>query len=229
MRTQVQGDTRIVVSVGLHPHQVGEGQHLLPFLRCLDNSACGAFGEVGIDLTTNCTCRPRCRDPVACRRGQTEGQEVVLTTVLQRAVVKASLPLVLHCRDGGSGQAAASALKCIRQVPGATELVMHWHCFTGSVEQVQEWERYLPNLYLGVTALSLRTEASRRALREHDSGRLLLESDAPYLVPSGAGEGPNTPWLLGHVLRELAGLRGENPGQLAVVLNTNARRVYSLP
>ncbi|XP_033729809.1 3'-5' ssDNA/RNA exonuclease TatD-like [Pecten maximus] len=218
MRTQVQGDTRIVVSVGLHPHQVGEGQHLLPFLRCLDNSACGALGEVGIDLTTNCACRPRCRDPVACRRGQTEGQEVVLTTVLQRAVVRASLPLVLHCRDGGSGQAAASALKCIRQVPGATELVIHWH-----------WERYLPNLYLGVTALSLRTEASRRVLREHDSSRLLLESDAPYLVPSGAGEGPNTPWLLGHVLRGLAGLRGEDPGQLAVVLNTTARRVYSLP
>ncbi|XP_033758015.1 3'-5' ssDNA/RNA exonuclease TatD-like [Pecten maximus] len=195
MRTQVQGDTRIVVSVGLHPLQVEEGQHLLPFLRCLDNSA---YGELG---------------------------EVVLTTVLQRAVVKASLPLVLHCRDGGSGQAA---LKCIRQVLGATELVIHWHCLTGSVEQVQEWERYLPNLYLGVTALSLRTEASRRALREHDSGRLLLELDAPYLVPSGAGEGPNTPWLLGNVLRELAGLRGEDPGQLAVVLNTNARRVYSL-
>ncbi|XP_033759535.1 toll-like receptor 4 [Pecten maximus] len=119
-----------------------------------------------------------------------------------------------------------AALNCIRQVPGATELVTHWHCVTASVEQVQEWGRHLPNLYLGVTALSLRAEATRRALREHDPSRLLLESDAAYLVPSGAGEGPNTPWPLGHVLRELASLRGEDPGQLAIVLNDNARRVY---
>ncbi|OWF56455.1 Deoxyribonuclease [Mizuhopecten yessoensis] len=173
-------------------------------------------------------CAGQCPKPAECRQQVTRDQVTTLTTVLQGAVVEGGgRPVIIHCKDGGSGRAAQEALGCFRRVPGASTLAVHWHCYTGSVEDIEAWRQLLPNLHIGVTALSLRAPSTRLALGGIDPSRLLLESDTPYLVPTGAGVGINSPWLLRHTLEELASLRGDNLYLLASQLNANARGFYS--
>ncbi|OWF49434.1 deoxyribonuclease TATDN2 [Mizuhopecten yessoensis] len=177
---QMAGDPSVKVAIGLHPHKVGRGRPLMAFLQQLRDPACTALGEVGIELTSNCSCAGRCPKPAECWQQVTRDQVTTLTPVLQGAVVEGGgRPVIIHCKDGGSGRAAQKALGCFRRVPGASTLAVHWHCFTGSVEDIEAWRQLLPNLHIGVTVLSLRAPSTRLALGGIDPSRLLLSRMPP--------------------------------------------------
>ncbi|CAC5423885.1 tatD [Mytilus coruscus] len=59
----------VYVSFGIHPHLAAEGisKRQIDQLDSLtDNHLCVAIGEVGLDYTTTCICRP-CRNPRRCK------------------------------------------------------------------------------------------------------------------------------------------------------------------
>jgi TatD DNase family protein len=63
--------------------------------------------------------------------------------------------------------------------------------------------------------------------------RLLIETDAPYLVPrsikpSKARPGRNEPALLPHVLNAVAAAVGRDPVQVAEQTTANAKRVFGI-
>jgi len=62
--------------------------------------------------------------------------------------------------------------------------------------------------------------------------RLLLETDAPYLLPRDLGvtvhARRNEPAFLPHILATVARLRGEDPGTLAAAATRNAERLFGL-
>ncbi|OWF49565.1 hypothetical protein KP79_PYT23741 [Mizuhopecten yessoensis] len=166
--------------------------------------------------------RRRERSPRSPAKPQqvTRDQVTTLTTVLQGAVVEGGgRPVFIHCKDRSSGRAAQEALGCFRRVPGASALAVHWHFFTGSVEDIQAWRQLLPNLYVGGECPFSHSSIHEMVLASSDSSSLLLESDAPYVVPTGAGVGINSPWLMRHALWELASLRREDLHLLASQLN----------
>ncbi len=70
-------------------------------------------------------------------------------------------------------------------------------------------------------------------LRMIPADRLLLETDAPYLVPRDLRPRPrggrNEPAFLPHILRTVAALRGEAPAALAAQTTANARALFGLP
>jgi TatD DNase family protein len=63
--------------------------------------------------------------------------------------------------------------------------------------------------------------------------RLLIETDAPYLLPRTLRPKPksrrNEPKYLTEVLRILAECRGEDVNKLAAATAINARRLFALP
>jgi Tat protein secretion system quality control protein TatD with DNase activity len=52
-----------------------------------------------------------------------------------------NLPVVLHCRDNGTGQAASKTLQVIKET-GLTDLKYHRHCFTGTYEELWSGGRF---------------------------------------------------------------------------------------
>jgi len=70
-------------------------------------------------------------------------------------------------------------------------------------------------------------------VREIKRGRLMLESDAPYLLPRSLRPKPkngrNEPAYLTEVLREVALHRGESQEDLAAHTTACARAFYGLP
>ena len=120
------------------------------------------------------------------------------------------LPLVLHLR--GHGKIAESwiherAINELQAVVSKTHRV-HVHCFTGDLAMCKAWIKAFPNVIFGVAIPDMETIATLRQAAE--LRRIVLESDAPFLIPNEIREHyeatsmPNSPWYLHHTLDVLA-------------------------
>ncbi len=189
---------------GLHPWYAHQADDLQVVERWLDQPACVAVGECGLDGL---------RGPPLAE--QLRWLEAQLELARQR-----SLPVILHVV-----KAHEPLLRALRRQPLPAGGVVH--AFQGSAELAR---RYLDlGLYLGIGAAFTRPNARRwRAVLASLPGeRLLLETDAPALPPSWQRQGPNRPDLLPAVAAELARLRGENPADLLTACADHTLKLFA--
>lgn len=142
--------------------------------------------------------------------------------------VELQLPVFLHERD-----ASQRLLEIVRdfrdRLPAAVV-----HCFTG--EQRALFNYLDLDLHIGITGWicdERRGTHLHPLVREIPRGRLMLESDAPYLLPRSLRPKPkngrNEPAYLTEVLREVALHRGESQEELAAHSTASARAFFALP
>ena len=107
------------------------------------------------------------------------------------------------------------------------------HCFTGGPAELQ---RYLElGLHIGITGWicdERRGAELREAVGAIPMNRLLLETDAPYLLPRTIQPKPKTrrnePTYLREVLRVVAEARGQSEEHVARITTENAIQFFSL-
>jgi TatD DNase family protein len=107
------------------------------------------------------------------------------------------------------------------------------HCFTGGAVEL---EAYLDlDLYIGVTGWvcdERRGAELRAALPRVPLERLLVETDAPYLLPRDLEPKPrgrrNEPAYLAHIVERIAALRGEPVDIVTRATTANAERLFGL-
>jgi len=105
------------------------------------------------------------------------------------------------------------------------------HCFSGNRNEL---DQYLAlGLYIGITGiLTIKSRGAhlRRLVPDIPSDRLLVETDAPYLVPAPQKNRirRNEPAFVKSVLLKLAAVRNEDPHQLAEIIWQNTCRLYGL-
>ena len=199
---------------GFHPH-VSEGIKATDFDRLqtlLTNPEVVAIGETGLDFNRNYS-RP-------------DKQRQVFETHLELACTVRK-PLFLHQRDAHTD--FYSMLCAYREhIPGGVV-----HCFTDSHQALRD---YLDlGMYIGITGWVC-DERRGRALQDivkyipHE--RLLIETDAPYLLPRTLRPKPksrrNEPKHLTEVLRILAACRNVEAGWLGRTTSNNARSLFQL-
>ncbi|HYW92483.1 MAG TPA: TatD family hydrolase [Gammaproteobacteria bacterium] len=206
---------RLFATAGVHPHEASAhgGTELAAIADLARAPEVHAVGELGLDFNRNYS--PRA------------DQERVFTAQLEMAV-DLGKPLFLHQRD-----AHARFLEIldpfIERVAGAVV-----HCFTAGA---YELDAYLERgLHVGITGwfCDERRGAHLRELVSRVPGeRLMLETDAPYLLPRDLRPRPkdrrNEPAYLRHILAAVAVARGESPAALAATTTSNARRLFRLP
>ena len=108
------------------------------------------------------------------------------------------------------------------------------HCFTGEHESLREYLAL--GLYIGITGWIC---DERRGKHLHDiveiipDDKLLIETDAPYLLPRTIQPKPKTrrnePAYLTEVLKVLAEARGQSIDHVARITTENAIRFFNLP
>ena len=107
------------------------------------------------------------------------------------------------------------------------------HCFTGNEK---ERDAYLElGLHIGITGW-INDERRGLHLREVVKGipadRLLIETDAPYLLPRDIKPAPksrrNEPFYLPYVARAIAAARGESWETVAAASTAAARHLFRL-
>ncbi|MFB8829137.1 TatD family hydrolase [Azotobacter sp. CWF10] len=206
---------RLFATAGVHPHDAREwtpasAQQLRDLLR---EEPTRAVGECGLDFNRDLSPRPQ--------------QEKALEEQLALAV-ELGKPVFLHERD--ASQRLAAILRVYRD--SLTAAVVH--CFTGDRQALFA---YLDlDLHIGITGWicdERRGSHLHPLVREIPAGRLMLESDAPYLLPRTLRPRPrsghNEPAFPPEVLREVAQHRGESMEVLAAHSTACARRFFGLP
>lgn len=201
-------------TAGVHPH------HALEYtdeadaeLRALhaDTRVC-AVGECGLDYYRDLAPRP--------------AQRRALERQLQIAV-DTGKPAFLHQRD-----AHADFVAILRAFAGQIGPAVV-HCFTGSRDELfecldQDW-------YIGITGWlcdERRGTHLRELVRHIPANRLMIETDAPYLLPRSVRPQPahrrNEPMFLRHIVEELARDRGEDVALTAANTTATARAFFRL-
>jgi TatD DNase family protein len=204
----------LFATAGVHPHQASEfDAHTAAALQALvGNAHCVAVGECGLDFFRDYS--PR------------DAQRRAFAAQLELAAA-CGKPVFLHQRDAHAEFVAM--LKPAR--PALAGGVAH--CFTGGPTELAA---YLDlDLYIGVTGWvcdERRGADLRAAVPRIPLERLLVETDAPYLLPRDLDPKPrgrrNEPAFLAHIVERIAALRGEPVDVVAQATTANAERLFKL-
>ena len=199
---------RFRATAGIHPHHAREfHERDVPALRALMlEPEVGAAGECGLDYFRNFS--PH------------DDQERVFRLQLELAA-EVGKPVFLHQRD--AHDAFMSILREYRPRLAAGVA----HCFTGEERELRDYLSL--DLSIGVTGWicdERRGHHLRELVRLIPADRLMLETDAPYLLPRDLQPKPasrrNEPKYLPHILATVAACRDEAVETVAAATTRNA-------
>lgn len=201
-------------TAGVHPHHASdytaESDRIIR--ECISNPRCVAVGECGLDYFRNFSPRDAQLDAF---RAQLD------------IAAESGHPVFLHQRDAHDDFVEVLEPR----LPDLSRAVAH--CFTDEGESLREYIAL--GLYIGITGWIC---DERRGVHLHDivpaipDDRLLLETDAPYLLPRSIRPRPksrrNEPAYLPWVLATVAEARGQSEEHVAAITTANARRFFGI-
>jgi len=204
----------LFATAGVHPHHAAtlEAPTIEALRELLAQSQVVAVGECGLDYYRNFAPRP-------AQRHAFESQ--------LRLAAETGRPVFLHQRE-----AHADFVALLRDFRSSLSGAVA-HCFTGTAEEL---ETYLElGLSIGITGwfCDERRGAHLHALvRRIPPERLMLETDAPYLMPRNLKPRPsnhrNEPMFLPHIGAAVAQARGETAEFCAAHTSAHARAFFHL-
>lgn len=199
-------------TLGCHPHQAKtwNTESKAQISALIQEAKPVAIGETGLDFNRNYS-TPK-------EQFYAFSEQIELATEHQ-------LPLYLHERD-----AHMEMVDILKQHPDLAQTSVI-HCFTGSRAEL---DRYLElGLFIGITGwvCDERRGADLQASIPHiPLDRLLLETDAPYLLPRNIRPRPkkNHPKYLPWVAQEVAKLKGISVEELVQITIDNTKTVFGI-
>lgn len=210
----------LFATAGVHPHHAVEyTDECDAEMRALHAHAeVVAVGETGLDYFRDFSPRP----------AQRKAFERQLQIGVDSSAEGRRKPLFLHQRDAHDDFMAVMKNFDGRLGPAVV------HCFTGTRAELfdyldQDW-------HIGITGwlCDERRGLHLRELVKHiPADRLMIETDAPYLLPRTVKPQPahrrNEPMYLAHIVQELARDRGEQAAATARQTSETARAFFGLP
>ncbi len=202
-------------TAGVHPHHASDysdASHEL-IRELTQASEVVAVGECGLDFFRNFS--------------PADAQRIAFERQLDLAA-ESGLPVFLHQRD--AHEAFVEILE--PRLSSLSRAVAH--CFTGGREEL---ERYLElGLYVGITGWvcdERRGLGLKEIVHLIPDDRLMIETDAPYLLPRSLRPRPksrrNEPAYLTEVLRVVAEARGQSEEAVAAATTATSAQFFALP
>ncbi len=210
----LQHPGRLYSTAGVHPHDAKHATaRTMSKLRDLaQHPEVVAIGECGLDFNRNFS--PR-QAQATCFRQQIE------------LACELNMPLFLHERD-----AHEAFVDIVSGYRSQFEKAVV-HCFTGTAEELDQY--LVMDMHIGITGwicderrgLHLRELLPRMPLE-----RLMLETDAPFLLPRDLKPRPadrrNEPTYLPHILKVVAESLGKTEKEVAEATTKTARAFFGI-
>ena len=202
-------------TVGLHPHHASDySSELGSELReMLGHRNVVAVGECGLDFNRNFSTR---KEQISAFEAQLE------------IAIDIDKPVFLHQRDAHDD--------FVSMIKGCRHDLNHVvaHCFTGSIEEVNDY--VILDMHVGVTGWvcdERRGQSLQQAVKHIPLDRIMLETDAPYLLPRDMQEKPteknrNEPCYLPHIASAVAGYMEIERGQLISAAYENSCNFFGI-
>ena len=209
LRALADAHPNVWCTVGIHPHNAGEGDVPTPEAIAAETTHARVvgIGESGLDYFYD--------------KAPRERQQVMFRAHI-RAARLAGLPLAIHARDADADIAAI--LRDEWDNGGSFAFVLH--CFSstrGLAEAGIALGGYVS--FSGILTFPKSIEL-REIARDLPADRLLVETDAPYLAPVPNRGKRNEPAFVVHTAAALAQVRGMEPAALADLTTANFRRLF---
>ena len=187
----------------------------------------GCWSTAGVHPHDGSSWTPAVAEAIYNRNFSTPHEQEVAFSAQLALAAELSMPVFLHCRD--AHDRFLTLLKpWLEKLPGAV-----LHCFTGSRSEVQECLDL--GLFIGITGWvcdERRGLELRELLPAIPAERLLLETDAPYLLPRDLKPKPasrrDEPAYLPHILASVAIWRGEEAQWLEAQTDANVRALFGV-
>ena len=196
--------------LGLHPEEVRtDWREQLAEIRSLityHSSLIISIGEVGLDFYWS---------------REFEQEQLLAFEEQVRWSVETRLPLMIHCRKAQNEM--VSILKRYKDdLPGGV-----FHCFTGNENEARELLQF-DNFVLGIGGVSTFKKSHLPEVLPAvvPLGRIVLETDAPYMAPVPHRGKRNEPAFVLEVLRTLSEAYGVSEEDVASITTATAKRVF---
>lgn len=204
----------LYATAGVHPHHALEvTNECVAELKALHaHPEVLAVGECGLDYFRDFAPRP--------------AQHKAFERQLELAA-ELGKPLFLHQRD-----AHVDFMAVMKGFEGRLGPAVV-HCFTGT--RAELFDCLDADFYIGITGWlcdERRGGHLREIVKNIPGNRLMIETDAPYLMPRTVTPMPshrrNEPMYLPHIVQELARDRGQSPEQTAAESTATARAFFGM-
>lgn len=204
----------LYATAGIHPHHAADtDDDVMQTLAALArHDEVRAIGETGLDFFRN----------FSPRQAQLDSFERHLALAGEL-----DMPLFLHERD--SWPTFGEVLKKWRDKLGPVVV----HCFTGEADALHAYIDM--DCHIGITGWIADERRGTHLIdlvRDIPANRLMIETDAPYLLPRNIHPKPSTrrnePAWLTWVCRAVADALGETPEEIARRTTENARAFFRL-
>lgn len=206
MVNAVAADSRVSVSVGVHPSaRLGRTPSVTELMELAGHRKVVAIGETGLDYHYG--------------KDRREPQQDLFHIHIAAARA-AGKPLIVHSRDSRE-----DTLAILREA-GADRVGGVMHCFT------EDWDmaKRAMDLNFHISFSGIVTFKNARPLQDVakkiPAEHLLIETDSPYLAPVPHRGKENQPAWVRHVAEFLAELRGEPFERLAETTTANYFRLF---
>ncbi len=194
-------------SVGIHPEFAEKySEKDIPRLRelALSSEKVVAIGEIGLDY-------------------HYEGYDRAAQVNLFRAQIELAnsldLPVIVHSRD-----ATGDCMEILRELKPRGVM----HCFSGSWETAKEVLSL--GMYLGFTGVLTfkNSKKAQEVVRNMPAGRLLLETDCPYMAPEPHRGETCHSGMIKFTAEKAAELRGISVDEMLELAERNARELLGV-
>ncbi|MBB1202952.1 3'-5' ssDNA/RNA exonuclease TatD [Enterobacteriaceae bacterium 89] len=201
-------------TAGVHPHDASSWtpEVAQAIRRLTTQPGVVAVGECGLDFNRNFS--------------TPQEQEAAFSAQLALAA-ELEMPVFMHCREAHE-RFMALLKPWLPKLRGGV-----LHCFTGTRDELLECLDH--GLYIGITGWvcdERRGLELRELLPLIPAERLLVETDAPWLLPRDLVPKPssrrNEPAHLPHIVERIAHWRGEDVQRLAEVTSQNAKTLFGI-
>lgn len=199
----------IFFTVGTHPHNA-EAEPDIPMERIVALSRhdrCIAIGEAGLDYFYD--------------KSPRDVQRRVFRTHIA-AARQTGLPLIIHARN-----ADEDMIEILGEEMRRGEFKAVLHCFSSGANLASVGvDLGLFVSFSGILTFK-NSEEIRRIAATVPRGRLLVETDAPYLAPVPYRGKTNEPAYVSHTAHVLADVIGVTEGEIAEITTTNFYGLFS--
>ena len=209
MRALADAHPNVWCTVGVHPHNAGEGEVPTPeeIVAETRHPKVIGIGESGLDYFYD--------------KAPRDLQQASFRAHI-RAAQMSGLPLCIHARDADDDIAAI--LREETAAGGAFPFLLH--CFS-STRALAEAALVLGGYvsFSGILTFP-KSQEIRDIARDVPMDRLLVETDAPYLAPVPFRGKRNEPGYVAHTARVLGEVHGMSAAAMAELTTANFRRLF---
>lgn len=209
-------------AVGVHPTRIGllKRKNRAKLLKCARDESVIAIGETGLDFHQE-------------RREQYRLRQFEWFLFQINLADSKNLPLILHIRKAHRAAIAVLRLNKKKLHGGVA------HCFCGTAKEAQDLFDLGLNIGIGGALLqnNENTAALEEAVRMAPLDRIIVETDAPYVLPSFTDESlskksirkiRNTSLILPEVIKRIAELKGLDAKTVEDAVYANTVKLFGL-